>query len=151
MTQPGPHEVLNRLLTILYRSLPMYLTYALPWTHRGDEQAVKVLEHIVEDQRQLSTRLAQYIMDHYGATELGDYPLDFPDLHDLAFDYLIGKLLACQKADVAAIEDCVAQLQKDRQAAALAEEALGSARGHLETLEELAAQAAKDGNTWVKQ
>ncbi len=151
MSQPGPHEVLNRLLTILYRSLPMYLTYASPWTHRGDEQAVEVLKRIVEDQRQLSTRVAQYIMEHYGATELGDYPLDFPDTHDLAFDYLLGKLLACQKADVAAIEDCVAWLQGDRQAASLAEEALGSARGHLETLEELAAQAAKDGATWVKQ
>jgi hypothetical protein len=151
MATSGTYEVLNRLLTILHRSLPMYLTYASPWTHRGDEQAAEILQRIVDDERQLSTRIAHYIMDHDGRVNLGEYPLDFPDTHDLAFDYLLGKLVACQKADVAAIEECVRQLQGDRQAAALAEEALGSARGHLETLEELAAQAAKDGNTWVKQ
>jgi len=151
MSQVGIYNALNRLLTTIYRSLPMYLTYASPWTHRGDERATETLERIVEDQRQLSTRIAQYIMDHYGPVDLGDYPLDFPDTHDLAFDYLVCKLAACQRADVAAIEAAAAELQGDRQAAALAEEALGSARAHLETLEELAEQAAKDGVTWVKQ
>jgi hypothetical protein len=151
MSHAGNYDALNRLLTVLYRSLPMYLAYASPWTHRGDERAVETLQQIGDDQRQLSTRIAQHIMDHYGPIELGDYPLDFPDTHDLAFDYLLAKLLACQKADVAAIEDCVSKLRDDRTAAALAEEALGSARGHLETLDELASQAAKDGATWVKR
>ncbi|MEX2317447.1 MAG: hypothetical protein WD669_09870 [Pirellulales bacterium] len=150
MSKTGTYQALNRLLTVLYRSLPMYLTFALPWTHVGDEKAVEVLSHIVDDQRRLSTRVAHYIMEHFGPIELGEYPLDFPDTHDLAFDFLVGKLLACQKADVGAIEEIVAQLKDDREAQALAEEALGAARGHLETLEELAAETAKHGISWAK-
>ena len=33
---PQTNDVLNRLFVTLYRSLPMYLEYASPWTHRGD-------------------------------------------------------------------------------------------------------------------
>jgi len=150
MSKPGNYQALNRLLTILYRSLPMYLTYASPWTRRGDEAATEAMRRIVEDQQQLSTRVAQYIIDHYGGVELGDYPLDFPDTHDLAFDYLIGKLVTCQKSDMAALEECAAALAGEPEAAALAEEALGSARAHLETLEELADEAAKQGVSWGK-
>lgn len=150
MNKSGTYQALNRLLTILYRSLPMYLKYASPWTHVGDEKAIDVIAHIVEDQRRLSTRVAHYIMEHFGPVEMGEYPLDFPDTHDLAFDFLVGKLLACQQADVAAIEEIVVQSKDDRAAQALAEESLGAQRGHLETLEELAAEAAKHGISWAK-
>ena len=150
MSNLGTYQALNRLLTILYRSLPMYLTYAAPWTRRGDERASEALRRIVDDQQQLSTRVAQHIIEDYGGVELGDYPLDFPDTHDLAFDYLIGKLVTCQKSDVAALEECDAALAGVREAALLAEEALGSARAHLETLEELADDISKQGVSWAK-
>ena len=42
---------LERLLVTLYRSLPMYLTDAVPWTRQGDERAVEVLRYIVADQK----------------------------------------------------------------------------------------------------
>jgi hypothetical protein len=136
------NQALNRLLTILYRSLPMYLTDACPWTQRADDKAVAALRHIVEAQKQLSNRVAEYILAHYGPIQLGEFPLDFPDTHDLSLDYLIGKLVQCQRQDVAALEQCVADLAADRAAATLAEEALGAARGHLETLEDLSGQTA---------
>ena len=145
MTKQGTYHALNRLLTILYRSLPMYLTFACPWTRRGDEKAVAVLRNVVEDQKQLAARVAEYIM-RVGPVEMGEYPADFPDTHDLALDYLVVKLIQCQKNDVQAIEECVAQLTDDRKAAALAEEALGAARGHLESLEELVAHPARNAS-----
>ena len=143
MATSGVYDALNRLLTILYRSLPMYLTFASPWTHHGDDKAVAALKHIVEEQKRLANRIANHIMEYYGRVDLGEYPPDFPDTHDLSLDYLVRKLVLCQKRDIAAIERCVAALAPDRKAAALAEEALGAARGHLETLEELAADAAR--------
>jgi hypothetical protein len=143
MIKVGTNAALNRLLTIVYRSLPMYLTFACPWTHEGDEQAVATLGQIVEDQKQLSSRIAAYILDHHGPIEVGEYPLDFPDTHDLSLDYLITKLVRCQQHDVAALEQCVVELHSDPPSAALAEEALGAARGHLETLEELAQRPAR--------
>jgi hypothetical protein len=142
MDKPDTYHSLNRLLTILYRSLPMYLTFACPWTHRGDEKAVATLGHIVEDQKQLANRIAERILNS-GPIDMGEYPLDFPDTHDLGLDYLIVKLVNCQKDDVAALEQCVAVLKNDRAAASLAEEALGAARGHLESLEELAGHLTK--------
>jgi hypothetical protein len=150
MSKVDNYHALNRLLTILYRSLPMYLTYASPWTHRGDEPALLALKRIAEDDAERATRLAETISDQYGPTELGDYPLDFPDTHDLALDYLVGKIVACQKSDVAKIEQIVAELHGDPYALTMAEEALGAARGHLETLEELAAETAKHGVSWAK-
>jgi len=144
MTKLGTYHALNRLLTILYRSLPTYLTYASPWTHGGDEKALATLRHIVEDQKQLAARVAQQILN-IGPTEIGEYPIEFLDTHDLSLDYLLKLLVQYQKKDVAAIERCVADLAGDRHAAALAEEALGAARGHLESLEELSGQTASNG------
>lgn len=150
MSNPGIYQALNQLLTILYRSLPMYLTYASPWTRQADQASVDAVRRIVDDQQQLSNRVAEHIIEHYGRVELGDYPLDFPDTHNLAFDYLIGKLVTCQKSDLAALEECVAALAADREGAALADEAVGSARAHLETLEELAESVAKQGVSWAR-
>ncbi|HEY2893162.1 MAG TPA: hypothetical protein VGJ16_03085 [Pirellulales bacterium] len=144
MTKLGTYHALNQLLTVLYRSLPMYLDYACPWTHRGDEKALATLRNIVADQKQLSTRVAQAVMA-IGPTEIGEFPIEFLDMHDLSLDFLIKKLIEYQKQDIAALEKCAGQLVTDRKAAALAEEALGAARGHLESLEELASQPASNG------
>jgi hypothetical protein len=141
MSKQSTHRALNRLLTVLERSLPMYLSYARPWTHPGDEKAVKTLKHIVEDQQQMAERVGQAVLD-LGPIELGEYPIEFYDWHDLSLDFLLSKLVICQKRDIARIESCVSELQADRAAAALAEEALGAARGHLEALEEASGQPA---------
>jgi hypothetical protein len=149
MPKPATYAALNRLMTIVYRSLPMYLTYACPWTHEGDETASAALKRIVDDEKQLSERIAAYILDHHGPLEMGEYPLDFPDTHDLSLDYLISKLVDCQKKDIGGLEVCVAALAGDREGLVLADEALGAARGHLETLEELAKSVSKP-ESWTK-
>ncbi len=50
-------KALNRLLMIIYRSLPMYLADAVPWMHPGDEKAKHILNHIVADYRMYSGAL----------------------------------------------------------------------------------------------
>ena len=39
MNSVDTNAVLNRLRVIHNRSLPTYLTYAVPWSHAGDEAA----------------------------------------------------------------------------------------------------------------
>lgn len=146
MSTRSIYNALNRLLTILERSLPMYLSYAMPWTHKSNEKAVIALGHIVAEQKQLAARVAELVLE-VGPMDLGEYPVEFYDTHDLSLDYLLTRLVVYQKRDVAALERCVEALQSDRRAAALAEEALGAARGHLETLEELAAELGKPSPT----
>jgi len=142
MSKHSTHRALNRLLTVVERSLPSYLHYARPWTHAGDEAAVTALARIVQHQQQMAERIGAAILD-IGPIDLGEYPIEFYDLHDLSLDFLLGRLVHYQKGDVARAQQIVSELQHDRAAAALAEEALGMFRGQLETLEELPREPAR--------
>ena len=132
--------ILNRLLVVVYRSLPMYFADVPPWSAPGSERAFETLSEIVREQKSLSQRLANFILDRHCRVEMGEYPMEFTGLHDCALDYLIGRMIAYQKRDIRLIERCVEELGPDARAKALADEALGAARGHLESLEELVAK-----------
>jgi hypothetical protein len=140
MTQAETLTIMNRLLAILYRSLPIYLHDAQPWQGKGDERAANVLALIVAEQRSLASRVAEWILDHGGEPEPGDYPLAFSDAnwHFVGLAYLLRPLIEHQQIDIERIARCVAELHADRTARVLAEEALGVAKAHLESLEELA-------------
>ncbi|HZZ28580.1 MAG TPA: hypothetical protein VFE46_11310 [Pirellulales bacterium] len=140
MTPPEPNAILNRLLVTIYRSLPMYLADAVPWMHPGDEKAKHALNHIVADCHLYAGKVAELLLSRRRRFSFGEYPMVFTDTHDLSLDYLINELIYYQKQDVAAIAQCMADLNSDPAAHALAEEALGNARGHLESLEELIRQ-----------
>lgn len=142
MPQPSSIDVLNRLLRILYRSLPLYLDGTSPWTSRTDGRAEAVLAQLVADCRHYAQKTADAILDRNGILETGSFPIQYADVHDLSLDFLIGELIESQRRDIKAIEACVDKLARDRAAKALAEEALGNARGHLESLEELTQQPA---------
>jgi len=131
--------VLNRLLVIHYRSLPMYLKFANPWAASGDPaaKAEQALRNVIADHELFSRRFAEAIVDRDGVVELGQFPMDYAELHLLSLDFLIKEIIRFQKRDIMTIESCVAQLQHDPSAKTLAQESLGNARGHLETLEEV--------------
>ncbi len=142
MTPTDPNAVLNRLLAIIYRSFPMYLADAAPWIHPGDERAKEVLGHIFNDYQMYVGRITDLLLDRRQLPSFGDYPMAFTDTHDLSFDYLIGELIYYQRQDIAAIRQCVDDLRTDLTARALAEEVLGNARGHLQSLEEFLSKPA---------
>jgi hypothetical protein len=132
-------NVLNDLLAIVYRSLPMYLHDAQPWHARGKGRAADVLSGIVADQRSMAQRIANFILDRGGEPEAGVYPEEFStaNWHFVALDFLLQPLVDHQRRDVDRIALRVSRLSADREARALAEEVLGLAKGHLELLEEL--------------
>jgi len=142
MTPKDSNHALNRLLMIIYRSLPMYLADAVPWMHTGDEKAKHVLNHIVSDYRMYSGRIADLLLAERQRFSFGEYPMTFTDTHDLSLDYLVSEMIDYQRQDVAAIEKCVSELKTDAAGRNLAEEVLGNARGHLHSLEELPKQPA---------
>jgi hypothetical protein len=133
-------DILNRLLAIEYRSLPMYLLWACPHRTAGDEQAWKTIQSIVDDQKAMSTRIAELIADRSWRVDLGDFPITFTGSHDLDLDYLVRRLVDWQKGTVASIQECYTALADDPVAQAVADEALGEAKGHLESLEEIVAR-----------
>ena len=135
-------EALNRLLVIHRRSFPMYITEARPWVGPGEERAVEVLQHIEADQSAMTGRIAATIQAAGGTPDLGQFPIEFTDAHDLALDYLLRASVTHQQADIRSIEACIDQLSLSPASRAVAEEALGQAKGHLQSLTELVSQPA---------
>ena len=138
---PTTTEILNRLLVLHSRSLPMYLSYAPPekmWTH---PQAARVFNQMVEDHKRTVDRLANLILESGGLVAPGEFPMAFTGLHDLSLDYLLKMLVERQRKFIAASENLANMLHMAPFAQAVAREAVGEAKGHLENLEELAGAA----------
>jgi hypothetical protein len=140
MRRASTIDVLNQLLVLHHRSLPMYLSYAVPWSSsepNGTQKVSDALDRLVEDQKLYSGRIADAILDRGGRIESGGFPMEFTDLHLLSLDFLLREMIRYLRRDIETIQRCV-DLLDDPAAKDLAEEALGNAKGHLDTLEELA-------------
>lgn len=130
-------NTLNRLIAIHARSLPVYVADAAPWGTSQDMHAQDVIDMIAADQLLTVDRLADEVMSQGGAVKQGAFPMEFTGLHDLSIGYLIGEMTRLQANDVVEIDRLVGMLDEDAAARPLAEEALGAAKGHLESLSEL--------------
>ena len=137
MSQPSPNLLLNRLLAILGRSFAQYLKYSRPYVPQGRQDVVDTLEAIVNDQDGLVDRITQILTDAEAPIRTGEFPMEFTDKHDLGIDFLVNTAIAYQHQDIDAIAQLVNDLQTSPAAKSLAEEALGMAKGHLESLREL--------------
>jgi hypothetical protein len=131
-------DVLNRVLAILERSFTQYLRYARPYVPPGRENIAQSLAEIVAGQDALALRVSQMISEAGGLPDNGDFPIEYTDSHDLSIDYLVQEAIDGQRQDIADLSRCVEALRLAPSAQSLASEALGLAKGNLETLEELA-------------
>ena len=137
MNAVDTNAVLNRLSVIHNRSIPTYLSYAGPWIARRAGNASDTLSAIAADHRRTVDRLGEMIMESGGDVDPGEFPMLYTAWHDVSFDFVLDKMIDKQRQDITAIEECVEQLTLAPLAKSVAEEALGAAKGHLESLEEL--------------
>jgi hypothetical protein len=128
---------LNRVLAILERSFPQYMQYARPYIPPGRQDVMETLSEVVSCQKSLADRVSRMIVDSGALPDTGEFPIEFTDTHDLSIDYLIEEAIGYQKQDIAELADCADSLNLSPAAQNLAAEALGMAKGHLESLEEL--------------
>jgi hypothetical protein len=142
MSPPSTIEILNRLLVLHMRSLPMYLSYAPPYELNGNVNAKAVLDQIVGDQKRTIDRLATIVLDSGGTVDYGEFPMAFTSLHDLSLSYLLDLMIERQKKFVVACERLADQLTMAPYAQATAREAVGEAKGHLDNLQELKEEQA---------
>ncbi len=141
MNQSQAIDVLNELLVIHFRSFAQYLWITQAWMHDSDDEEVLAIRDIVEDQNKHSSRLADMIQRRGGRIEQGDFPMDFTDTHDLGLDFIMKKLVVEQERDIQSIATCTDRLADDVPAKVLSEEALGAAKAHLDSLNEVTANA----------
>jgi hypothetical protein len=142
MSPPSAIDILNRILVLHERSLPVYLSYAPPYQLAAHPKAKAVLDQIVADQRRTIDRLGTLVIESGGTVDYGEFPMSFTSLHDLSLDYLLKVLIERQEKFVAVCEKLVDMLNMAPFAQAAAREAVGEAKGHLENLRELQAELA---------
>ena len=130
--------IVNQLLAILIRSFPMYLTYAPPWSRSSHVEADEVFCHVVADQQRMAGRLAEFLQKSDTLFDKGEFPMEFTDMHDLSLDFIVARAVDYQRSDIEFIERCVDRVRFSPTVLVLVEEVLGMAKGHLESLEELA-------------
>jgi len=141
MSQPATTVLLNRLLAIVGRSFPQYLQYSRPYIPPGRSSLFEAVEAIAADQNVMVERISQLISDAEATPRYGEFPMEYTDLHDLDIDFLVGSAAKYQEQDVTSIGNIAEELRLAPAAQSLAEEALGMAKGHLDSLRELLPEA----------
>lgn len=135
-------DVLNELLQVLHRSLPVYLRTARPWNPSDNDRAAAALGRMAADFERYVERLAELVGDHGGTVETGQFPVEFTAANDLEATFLVRRVIELEKRDLASVRHCVVDLARFPTPHALAEEILGNVQGHIEVLEELAGASA---------
>ncbi|MBL9092928.1 MAG: hypothetical protein JNL96_17035 [Planctomycetaceae bacterium] len=138
----GTVAKLNELLAIHYRSFPMYLSDAGVWRDDStfDDELARAVRTLVADYRVTCGKLATAILDRNGSIDPSWYPMEFTDTNFLSLEYLLGEIIERHRADLASMQRIVVALGAEPDAKTLAQEAVGAAKAHLETLEGLAAK-----------
>lgn len=142
MSDVNTNRLLNKLVAMHNRSLATYMRYASPTWDCGDGAAKETLRLMVEDQRDTAERIAAMVTENNGVVDNGEYPMYYTGYHDLSFDFLLNEIIKEHTADIAEIEQIADELRMVPLAKAAADEALGAAKGHLESLNELKASAS---------
>jgi hypothetical protein len=144
MSQPSTIHLLNRLLGIVSRSFLQYLKFSQPYVPLGRKEVMEVLETMVTDQNSMADRISQMVMDQKELARTGEFPMEFTGLHDLDIDFLIHRAMVYQQQDIELVGQLSHQLQLSPAAKSLAEETLGMAKGHLQSLQELVQEQTAD-------
>jgi hypothetical protein len=128
---------LNRLLAIHCRSFVQYLRWSRPHVPPGHDEELETLAAIAADQDAMAERISRAVVDAGALPRTGEFPMEFTDLHDLDIEFLVAAAVRYQEFDVTALQQIVENLPSAPAARAIAEEALGMAKGHLDSLREL--------------
>lgn len=142
MSAATTSETLNQILATIYRSLPIYLTSAVPWTSDASSSVAKTIRGIADEQQALVNRLADAVLKNGSVPELGNFPIDYTGLHDLSVRYMLGELVREQERTVSAIESTLSQSALNGNSRSLGEESLSKSRSHLDTLKRLVAETS---------
>lgn len=130
-------QLVTQLIALHARSLPVYLADAAPFAATKHEHAKDVVNMIAADQMMTVDKLADYKVERNQAVSTGYFPIEFTGFHDLSINYLLSELVRRQESEISTIDAICDKLKDAPSIRPLAEESLGAAKGHLESLQEL--------------
>ena len=114
----------------------MYLASAPPHLGENDRKLWEVVRNIIDDQRLMIDKIADHVESEGGTPNMGEFPAEFTGFHDLSLDYILQTLLDRQQQEIQVIEAISDSLEDGSTAKALAQEALGAAKAHAQSIEE---------------
>lgn len=129
--------VLNELAASHNRTLAKYLGYASPWLSGRDAKATQTLKQVMVDHAYLAERFSKLVTEAGLPVDPGHFPMAYTGWHDLGVKFLLSRLIEDERQRCLLIERCLLELNLAPYAKAIAEEALGMSKGHLESFEEL--------------
>lgn len=130
--------LLNELLAMHSYSLPSYLVSARPWSSRNQgTKAADALKLVATDHQRMTDRIGSLILEMGGSVIKGEYPMLFTDMHDLSTDYILCEVRRLLQLDVERMAEIAEQLLSEPKPHAVAKEAVGAGKGHLQNLDEL--------------
>ena len=138
----GKIELLNELLALHSTSLAMYLSNAKPWAIGSDPRAIQALDDVARDHKRMVDRIGHIILRNNGIVRYGEFPMQFTDLHDLSTEFLVSAVQNEQLSTDRRISEIVESLSGSPEALAVAQEAAGASKGHLDNLAELMAESS---------
>ena len=141
MADSNTGEILNRLMARLYRGLLQYAIDCWPWTSASESDGAelpeqKAIEQMAARQKEFVARLVDLIIERGESPDFGTYP-DNSELHYVALDYLLGKLVADEQDLIAEFEAARPELAHDADSLALVGEILSAEIEHVARLREL--------------
>jgi len=141
MADLNSNDVLNRVLARLNRSLMQYAVDCWPWSRATDTSAIetpeqKFIEQMTVRQRDFVARLVELIMRRGDVVDFGSFP-DNSELHYVALDYLLGKLIADEQDLVALLKSALSALHHDPEAVGTVSELLAAETQNVTRLQEL--------------
>jgi hypothetical protein len=148
MAQIQHNALLNSILVSLGHSLLQYASECWPWVGLSESETQSVIDHLASLQRQEVAAIAELLDRRECTVDFGGYPTDYTDLHFVALDFLLARIIAGEQSLVADLEEAVHTSVDDPQAAEVLHEVLTTQRKILERLHAVAAvrkQAAGAG------
>jgi hypothetical protein len=125
------------------RSMLTYVGEAFPWTSSRGADALARLKEIVATHNNAVAALGQYLTKlRQPLGYLGSYPSNFTTINFLSLEYILPKLVASERANVAALDRDLHSIS-DKDARAQIEKLLDVKKKQLEKLEFLAASHTK--------
>lgn len=137
MADSQQNAVLAGLLIDLSRSMLQYVGECWPWT--GDNEGERrTIEELVARQQRAIARLVELLDRRRWPIHFGTYPGEFTDLHYLALEHLLGRLIEQEEALIEEIGRAASDCRGDDEAVALIEQIEAEERENLDRLKSLA-------------
>ena len=143
MAQIQHNSQLNSVLVAVGRSLLQYASECWPWVGQSEQETQSVIDHLAGLQRQEVAVIAELLDQREWSIDFGGYPTDYTDLHFVALDFLLARIIAGEEVLVADLEEAAHTCVDDPQAAAVLHEVLTTERKILERVQAVAAARKK--------